>query len=256
MRSQLERRNFLLGLLSCSCCCCAAARSGHADPAPLRSNCLQYAVDPRAQDIGSFMPLEQFSASELVSYFRQLADHIKQEERLLHTFFTTQASIYLELQGRDAHASPGYVGLGLQFVQRYAPSLNFADKLKISGLLAHETAHTFQFEWKLDSMLANVRGQPVKYVELHADYLAGAYMAWREKSLQGAPAQLSELFYRLGDRALNSADHHGTEHERLAAFSFGYLEFQSLTEAGKAPDVKYAATTGILYVKRSLSAAL
>jgi hypothetical protein len=119
-------------------------------------------------------------------------------------------------------------------------------------LLAHETGHIFQFQWKVDSALGNVRSERVKYIELHADYLAGAYMAWREKYVQGAPAQLSKLFYSLGDRALNSEDHHGTERERLAAFSFGYGKFQSLTEAGQTPDVKSAATLGILYVKEAI----
>jgi hypothetical protein len=247
-----NRRRFVVGLLSCGSMSITSKLTAAADAPAIRRDCLDHAINPNSKDIKSAISIDQFSTSELIGYFQQLADHIRREDILLRQFFQNDSAILLAPEGMDAHAdSPERLTLGLKFIRLFAPSLAFEDKLKVSGILAHEKSHTFQYKWNVDLALRKAAGQPVKYVELHADYLAGAYMAWREKYQQGAPVELSKLFFNLGDR-LNGEDHHGTEQERLNAFTYGYMEFQNNLGPGKPADVISAATLGIQYIKRSL----
>jgi hypothetical protein len=198
--------------------------------------------------------LSDLSERQLLNYLTTLVDYVKREDESLLKFFKTPSSIYLDLQGTDAHAVDADISIGLKFIaQYYTANDERTGQLKIAGILAHEKSHVFQFYWKFESMLRDVQGHPVKWFELHADYLAGAYMAWRDSGRAKSASELSRFFFDLGDRAVTSDDHHGTEDERLAAFTYGYFEFLELTKERRRADVESAAIKGVLYVQRSLS---
>jgi hypothetical protein len=128
--------------------------------------------------------------------------------------------------------------------------------LKLSGLLAHETAHLFQIGTGINVLLVNTCGV-VKLIELHADYLAGGYFAWRDKVRPGAPADLAEMLFKIGDFNVNSSDHHGNPPERFVAFTGGYTKagelIEKLTSRG-ARDVQSFTKEEIAKLTEDLSA--
>ena len=206
----------------------ALRESAYAQAPQPRRYCFDRA---RAAQPNSQLNLSDLPEPELLHYLKALVDYVKKEDELLLAFFKTPSSIYLDLQGTDAHAIDTEISLGLKFIaQYYSANDERTGQLKIAGILAHEKSHIFQFYWKFESMLRNVKGHPVKWFELHADYLAGAYMAWRDSGRAKSARELSRFFFDLGDRAVTSDDHHGTENERLSAYTYGYFEFLDLTK--------------------------
>jgi hypothetical protein len=86
----------------------------------------------------------------------------------------------------------------------------------VTAIMAHELAHTLQFLGQ--SQL------PTMQKELQADFMAG----WAIKCLKLTVAPNIEegdvftTFYKKGDYAFNSPEHHGTKRERLDAFLAGF----------------------------------
>jgi hypothetical protein len=251
MTAFLTRRDITASVASC--CMWCASRLAYAQERHPRRYCFDVARDDKIDDE---IAVSQFSQRNLTSYLSSIVEHIKKEDASLLRFFQSPSSIYLDLVGRDAGADKdtNAIHLGLKFLSRYSPNVTVNGLMKVTGILAHETSHIFQYRWRFDTnVLKGIGGYPVKMVELHADYLAGAYIAWKEGNQTRSASELSRLFYDLGDRALNSEDHHGTEVERLSAYTFGYFEFFELQRQGYHPDAKSAATKGVLYVQRLLS---
>jgi hypothetical protein len=257
MRKLIGRRGFLNGVLACGCLVCGLGGNATAQE-PKRRYCL----DAVGGSAGPSVAVDDLSQAVAFDYLKAVIAHIRREQIFLTQFFEVQSPIYLKPQGGSAYADPpkqapdgsrqsAAIVLGLRFLQ-YRISLSNG-YFPISGILAHEKSHVFQYHWGLDVMLGNVRGQKVKYVELHADYLSGAYMAWRRNVAATKADELSQLFYSLGDRAVDSEDHHGTQEERFKAYANGYFEFLSLKEKGRPENVVSAATMGALYVQKILS---
>jgi hypothetical protein len=218
-------------------------------------------MDAGLSDRTPAVSLSDFSQAELVAYLRALVAHIQHEDALLSRFFEFRSAIYLEPMGRDAHAKPGKINsdgsrqvgsmtLGLGFLQVFAPQPNSAS---ISGIMAHEKSHVFQYLRRINGILEDLGGHEVKYVELHADYLAGAYMAWRERNVPVKAGEVSQTIYDLGDRDVNHRLHHGTKQERLYAYSNGYYQFLGLKDQGLSENVETAARMGMRYVCKALS---
>ncbi len=118
--------------------------------------------------------------------------------------------------------------------------------LKIGALFAHEAAHVFQSQIGANPLLQNKCGFALKSVELHADYLAGAYMAWWSASQNETNAHPERMFYRFGDTQMGSSNHHGTDRERFLAFATGYQDYLELAKSGPVDKLQLAAK-GIVY---------
>jgi hypothetical protein len=70
-------------------------------------------------------------------------------------------------------------------------------------ILAHEFAHTVARKFNLNL--------PTKENELFADYLAGGYMFYRNRSFKSVDVQAAfRAFSNMGDNDFTSPDHHGT----------------------------------------------
>ncbi len=86
----------------------------------------------------------------------------------------------------------------------------------LAGIMAHEWGHIAQFQ---DGSFS-----PGKSSELHADYLAGWYMGFKEVSgiARVEISGLGKSLFSKGDYNFNSRDHHGTPDQRVAAMTRGY----------------------------------
>jgi hypothetical protein len=137
---------------------------------------------------------------------------------------------------------PGTKGTVIFGVNLFRDALhNFHDQgVAVIAVCAHEFGHIFQYKSGFYDKLTTGEGaQTVKLVELHADYLAGYYLAGRKSAypdldLQGAGA----LFESLGDTKFNNPAHHGTSAQRVAAieagFKFGRKSDQPILAAAAA----------------------
>ena len=215
-----------------------------------RSSCAQaqhsrrYCGDSDSQvNLSNAVLLREFTRPGVVAY-------VQREDELLNDYFGVSSIILIGIGSGDAFMDgvSRKIVVGDRYIDRYAGVSAPYGLLKISGVLAHEKSHIFQISWQIDEMLRDVRGYLVKYVELHADYMAGAYISWRERrGRDSAPQKLASFFYDLGDRVGDRSRHHGTEEERRNAFEAGYLEAEQRDNAEKA------AGKGLVYVRRSLA---
>ena len=120
----------------------------------------------------------------------------------------------------------------------------------VIAVCAHEFGHIFQYNsGYYDKLTTGVGAHTVKLIELHADYLAGYYLAGRKAAypdldLQGAGA----LFDRLGDTQFNDPTHHGTSAQRVAAIEAGF-KFGRHSEQ----PIKPAAANGAEFVLEQFS---
>ena len=156
---------------------------------------------------------------------------------------------FFGLRGRyillEAYAGASYdiahdtIEIGELFLP--ADSQNFH---RTAAIFAHEAAHRLQVHYRIDEQLKNVAGFAVKYVELHADYMAGAYMAACRGDINTRDA-----FFLLGD--LNVDDHHGTGPERFIAFHRGFAEYGGVA-ARNPNDILAVAFAGVKHVQSLL----
>jgi hypothetical protein len=243
-----DRRDFMRGLLACTCGLCVPAHA-LSETRESRGYCFDALQrdDPSEarSDMKNLLPLAQSSDLALVAY-------IEREYELLSQFFGRRAELYFDANEDGAYVerkTGRYIVLGNPFIESYTGRKY--GLLMVSGILAHEQSHVFQIHWKINFMLENVKGHEVKQVEIHADYLAGAYMAWRGKRRNGAPGELAALFYELGDRKYRQK-HHGTSEERFLAFARGYHDLQKMKSGSADVDVRTAAAKGLQYVQETL----
>lgn len=235
-----DRRRFLQGSLACACSACLSSTARGQSIEVARIYCgVQGATDI---DPKQLIPLQQYSK-------RAVVDYIERERELLRMFFNTNPDIYFDPKDRYARMNGArrYMAVGEGFV---TPSMRLQS---LSGLLAHEDGHIFQVGWNLDLKLSDVRGYRMKFVELHADYLAGAYMGWRQIYRHVDAAELAAFFFSLGDTSVASISHHGTSQERFRAFQQGYHDFSETISVSRATrDVEWAAAKGLQFIIRIL----
>jgi hypothetical protein len=106
----------------------------------------------------------------------------------------------------------GMVFMGVKLLEKERNS-GMRTGYSIPSIMAHEFDHILQY--KLGFPFSG------KWLELHADFMAGWYTAHR---VRFAPQNIDESmlsFYSNGDYDFNNPDHHGTPEERLAAFRAG-----------------------------------
>ena len=84
----------------------------------------------------------------------------------------------------------------------------------VSAILAHEFAHAMQAKRN-----CTLKG---KWLELHADLMAGWYAAQKNQALHQNDMIAFFSLSDKGDRSFGSPDHHGTPEERGTAFMLGY----------------------------------
>jgi len=90
----------------------------------------------------------------------------------------------------------------------------------IISIMAHEFGHAIQHKYNL-----NINGDWIgKYPELHADFMAGWYMAKKKYLSSQEVLQIGKSFYEMGDYDYFNPKHHGTKDERLFAFYSGFLK--------------------------------
>ncbi len=113
----------------------------------------------------------------------------------------------------------GAVAIGVRLIGDLLamPSMNPANNtLSIQAVLVHEWAHIGQYA-------AGLGGHQGKGPELMADFVAGWYIGAKSRSA-GTNVDISSAMvsmFSLGDTNFNSASHHGTPNERLAAYVNG-----------------------------------
>lgn len=155
--------------------------------------------------------------------------------------FSVQPGFFacLETGGPNAFATidtvePGTRGsvfLGITLARGELQRTGQYNNFTLPAILAHEVGHIVQF--REGNRLAT------KLTELQADYLAGWYMANRDRGAAGwsetSVRQNLTAFFKLGDYDYNSPDHHGTPEERVAAIVAGFrsanLSLQAVYQA-------------------------
>ena len=115
--------------------------------------------------------------------------------------------------------------------------------ISVAAICAHEFAHILQYKFDFHSKLDHMY-QP-HLTELHADFLAGAYLHRlkdaREISLQGVGRAWEEM----GDSQFTDAPTHGTSDMRLDSIQEGYF----WVDKHGHQDMLQVANAGVSYVK-------
>jgi hypothetical protein len=116
----------------------------------------------------------------------------------------------------------------------------------IIGICAHEFGHIEQMQSGYSETLSQL-DDTAKPLELHADFLAGFFLALRKAEHPDLNLQtVGAVFNQLGDTDFASPQHHGTPQERIAAITAGF----GFGKDGKG-DVAQAAKAGLQFVKRA-----
>jgi hypothetical protein len=136
---------------------------------------------------------------------------------------------YDDFDALNAYSSPnprmnrpdGTVLFGTRLLQRERSAPDHPE-LAVASVCAHEFGHSVQFKKGLRQRL--MVGQPtVKRLELHADYLAGAFAGFRQKEKPSFHAEVFAMTQQsAGDDMINSPGHHGTSVERGNAIREGF----------------------------------
>jgi len=134
----------------------------------------------------------------------------------------------------------GTVLLGVNLIRTEMGSSEYGG-VAVAGIAAHECAHIFQF---FSPYVKRLGGSTAKYVELHADLLAGYYMGRRRQFSSDRIAVFARSIFNKGDYNYNDRNHHGTPEQRFEAMKRGY-EIGSQNTAFQA-----AAEDGANFVRR------
>ena len=158
-------------------------------------------------------------------------DLIRPEIIELNKFFSVHPWIIWADSGSLAFMGPdkykrgynGYIVLSRKLLGDFSSPDSPAQNLLFT-ILAHEYAHLYQHNrgwWKFMAEGASTK----RALELHADYLAGFYLAQRHTRLpQYDPNIVMTRWLDLGDYSFSAPEHHGTPKQRAAALEAGYLE--------------------------------
>jgi hypothetical protein len=138
------------------------------------------------------------------------------------------------------NTTDGTVYLGLPLIKKLLEQPNGG--AAVAGICVHQGAHIYQYKMDIARRLL-AGGTSFKFIELHADFLAGYYMGRRVDYTADQIEAFRIATFSFGDYDLSNPQHHGTPYERRAAVNQGYrtaLEKNSLREA---------AVAGLTYVR-------
>lgn len=117
----------------------------------------------------------------------------------------------------------------------------------VISICAHEFGHIHCYQNGYYKTLAKL-DRTARPVELHADFLAGTFLAARKAEFPNLDIQaVGRAFRDLGDTAFDSPSHHGTSEERVAAITAGYN-----ARRGGIENMDELAKAGISYVRGAL----
>jgi predicted metalloprotease len=110
--------------------------------------------------------------------------------------------------------------------------------ITVIAVCAHEFGHIHQMQNGYQSRLAALDSTR-RPVELHADFLAGYYLALRKAEHRELDlSAVGGVLHALGDSDFNSRQHHGTPQERVGAlaagFKFGMEGHHDVAQAAQA----------------------
>jgi len=121
------------------------------------------------------------------------------------------------------------------------------DGMTVIAVCAHEFGHIYQMSTNYAQSLKEL-DKTVRPLELHADFLAGYFLALRKKDHSALELQaVGRTISAMGDTDFVSPQHHGTSDERIAAITAGY----SLGRDSNV-DMDEAAKTGFRTVEQML----
>jgi hypothetical protein len=144
-----------------------------------------------------------------------------------------------------ADNGPGTVLMG-QRLFRMLMSQTHDAGMTVIAICAHEFGHIEQYQAGYHASLEKL-DSTVKPLELHADYLAGFFLAQRKAEHPDLDLQTVGRFFNLmGDTDFANPQHHGTPQERIAAIQAGY----DFGKGGKG-GIGQAATAGVQYVRNA-----
>ncbi|MFK7753455.1 MAG: hypothetical protein AB8B51_12985 [Sedimentitalea sp.] len=144
----------------------------------------------------------------------------------------------------QANVLTGELRLGWRFLQRYGAR---SDLLTITAMLAHETAHLFQYQTDWFDQTPG-KATTVRCVELYADFLAGGFLVWHlEQSGQTLRSPRDLLYGLVGQSGFLPlmVSQHGLPEERDRAFESGFAMSSELSAPQMATGwASLAATLG------------
>lgn len=233
------------------CGCCAAAGS-IVLPRPALATGRRFCADnSSAIAPANYQDLRAFYGSSGIGRF------LEGQFRQLEGFFRVRGDFFVDHNASVAYMTGylapingknGTVAIGARWL-RAKEDVQYG-AIQVIAVMAHELAHLFQVANRYDQIMLDAGGHRVKYVELHADFMAGEAMAWRARTANDAPDKIANQFFHFGDRNLRSPDHHGDERERYHAFATGYgSHFQATNPA--RPDPHLVAARGLQYVRNN-----
>lgn len=111
-------------------------------------------------------------------------------------------------------------------------------------IVGHEFGHIFQVRNNyIEPLKVAAANGGKKYVELHADFLAGWFMSKQNQVSMESMQYVTDALFSRGDNSIKSPEHHGTKAERFAAVLQGYVR-------GPATDsAQGAAENGVAYIQ-------
>lgn len=226
----------LLGGLGCSVCGSAAAQTGQRVRMPQVPGCVLQgddAVDFAEQNAHSWITYSRFAEifetsgnSNLDRAFGMMLAHLSQTFRVNPRFYFYDDGRELNAYATDEIYDPEYrhgtVFMGMNFMDMMLGESQYGDIL-LMAVCAHEFGHIVQYFTSGLAPRLRAMHQTVKYMELHADYLAGYYVARRSAGYEAEQLRhLGEGWEASGDTAFNDPNHHGTQAERIAAIEAGF----------------------------------
>jgi hypothetical protein len=171
--------------------------------------------------------------------------------RLATTFEVAPGfGFYDDRDGENAFATPdsltaeegfGTVLMGENLFRQLMSGDNFG--MTVLAVCAHEFGHIHQMRQRYMASLVAL-DTTIKPVELHADFLAGYFLALRKADHPELNIQtVGAVYETMGDNAFTPPGHHGTSRERSAAILAGFNQGRS----GGA--INQAAQAGVAYVR-------
>ena len=141
---------------------------------------------------------------------------------------------------------PGTVLMGMKLFGKLMARTNDGG-ITVIAVCAHEFGHIHQMYAGYEEPLDRLDPRTNRPHELHADFLAGYYLALRKaEHRQLDLREVGGILHSLGDTAFTSRQHHGTPEERVGALSAGF----ELGSRGNA-DIAAAARAGFELIRRN-----
>lgn len=250
-KTPIDRRS-MLGVFAAGCACCLT--SGLPQPAHgagdsyrcsiYRNSAVQITAEPN--DLKPLREVDEALDRYFEFDFARLRKLFGGDGTLLGS--ASKFDIYAKFEAGPTHATEGKIVFGQPL---FGPIMSEKfGLLKLTAILAHEYAHLFQgrsgdYAYLQDGCGKNDR--PDLLVELHADYLAGVYMATRGGIPPEIQDELAGFLYGLGDASIAN-NHHGLPAQRLLAFRNGFNTTAGYVARDDKIDIYLLAAEGKKYV--------